>query len=111
MREFHTPGPWDSDASTEDYQGHCIATSGRIVAATFTRQPADITREDIVYASLNVAASAMLAALRQNACDANFKQKDGAMILGQRLLEIERDARVAIALYQAPLCSWSRSDG
>jgi hypothetical protein len=46
MKELHTPGPWDSDESTEDYQGHFITGNRRTVATTYTKDPADITQED-----------------------------------------------------------------
>jgi hypothetical protein len=108
--ELHTPAPWDSDESTEDYQGHLITGGGRTVAATYTTEPAAVTKEDLANCRLMVAAPAMLKTLRQIARDADFRQDDGAMELGQRIIDIERDAKAAIALYEAPLAGWRVSD-
>jgi hypothetical protein len=110
MKELHTPGPWDSDESTEDYQGHFITGNGRTVAATLIQDSCDITKEDVANCCLIVAAPAMLKTLRRIARDADFRQEDGAMELGQRLIEIERDAKAAIALYEAAIAGWSPSN-
>ncbi len=110
MRELHTPGPWASEKSTEDYQGHFITGGGRTVAATYTVEPTDVTKEDHANASLMVAAPAMLKALRRIARDADFAQEEGAMNLGQRVVKIERDANAAIALYERPLAGGNTSE-
>ena len=110
MTELHTPGPWDSDESTEDYQGHFITGGGRTVAATYTVESADVTHEDLANACLIVASPSMLKALRRIARDADFRQEDGAMDLGQRLISIERDARAALALYESAISTWIPSN-
>jgi hypothetical protein len=61
-------------------------------------------------ASLIVAALAMLKVLRQIARDADFQQEDDAMELGQRLIDIERDARAAITLYEVAIADWRPSN-
>jgi hypothetical protein len=53
--------------------------------------------------SLIVTAPVMLQALRQIARVADFRQEDGAMELGQRLLDIERMAKATVAAYEARL--------
>jgi hypothetical protein len=99
MNELHTPVPWDSEHSTEDYQGHVIFGS-RTVAATYTEEPTEVTQEDAANMSLIVTAPVMLQALRQIARVTDFRQEDGAMELGQRLIDMERVAETAIAAYE-----------
>src|SRR2546421_547894 len=101
MQQLHTPGPWESCESTEDYQGHFIMCNGRTVAATITEDACKVTKEDAANCKLIVASPSMLKALRQIARDADFQQQDGAMELGERLIGIERQAQAAIALYEA----------
>ena len=80
-------------------------------AATLTEDACDITREEVANASLMVVAPAMLKALRQIARDADFRQDDGAMDLGQRLIDIERDAKATIALYESLIADWRPRGG
>jgi hypothetical protein len=109
--ELHTAAPWNSVESTEDYQGHFIlGGDGRTVAATYMEDSCRVTKEDVANAALILASPAMLKRLRQIARDANFRQEDGAMDLGQRLIDIERGAKAAIALYESHIAGWSPTD-
>jgi hypothetical protein len=109
--ELHTAGPWNSVESTEDYQGHFIlGGDGRTVAATYTEDSCRVTTEDIANTALIRAAPIILKRLRQIARDANFRQEDGAMDLGQRLIDVERGAKAAIALYESHIADVSPSD-
>src|SRR5438128_1279067 len=82
MKELHTPEPWESSESTEDFQGHFIFGDGRTIAATITQDACEITREDLANCCLIVIAPSMLRTLRQIAREADFRQDDGAMQLG-----------------------------
>jgi hypothetical protein len=107
MTELHTAGRWYSEVSTEDYQGHFIVSDiGKTVAATIIEDSCDCTKEEFANGSLIVAAPALLKALRQIARDADSRQDDGAMELGERLIGIERAAKAAITLYEAPIAGW-----
>jgi len=103
MKESHTPEPWELSKSTEDYQGCFITGNGRTIAATITKDACKVTEEDVANASLMVTAPALLKALRQIACEADFDQADGAMELGQRLMDIEREAKTGIESYEGRL--------
>lgn len=107
MKELHTPGPWESCKTTEDFQGHFIFGGGRTIAATITQDACNITKEDFANCCLIVTAPSLLRTLRQVAREADFHQDDGAMELGERLIAIEREAKATITLYDARIAGWS----
>ena len=93
----HTPGPWNVTAIGNNYDHHGIyADEGPCAQGT------DIC--NTVYGAANArliaAAPDQNKALIDIAELADFDENDGAMDLGERLLEIERIARAALALVE-----------
>ena len=90
----HTPGPWvvEQDVNgCKNIYAQQLGEDGGVFAVTelgYTHGRAD-EDEDVANAALIAAAPEQNKALVQIACVANFGEEDGAMELGDRLIEIE----------------------
>lgn len=99
----HTPGPWSAgSADAPEYMGDLPAGSMYIEAAGHDViaeiDPCGVPLpEHRANARLIAAAPDLLAALRKIATLAEFGEEDGAMDLGQLLIDINRLAEAVIA--------------